>query len=148
MGSGRSIGYVQDKVSGPVELLRKLSRDVATYFNVANPNRRGSAVDPAKDIKALMVNLKESQVHTFVSGRKIKRTGKKKEKVAVDIFTKGKEVLEHRAFRDWKNRTGKFGADLFGCDMEYQHEQEDEEGGTGGSAEFDVEAELEMENEL
>lgn len=111
-------------------------------------------MNPEKDIRALIVDLKESQVHTFVSGRKIKRTGKKRERVAVDIFTEGMEVLEHSAFRDWKNRTGKFGADLFGC-------EQGEEGNAGGSVagcgetgdngvsvEFDVEADLEMENEF
>ena len=130
LGSCASVRYIQEKCSGPVELLRKLSRDVATYFEVTDPNRTNSTVDAATDIRALMVDLKESQVHTFTPGRKIRRPAqadkkkKKKEKVLpVDIFTEGKEVLECGAFRDWKNRAGKFGADLLGCDAEYLHEQ-------------------------
>lgn len=106
-----------------MELLRKWSHDVATYFEVTDPNRRSSTVTTAADIRALMVDLKESQVHTFVPGRKVVQTGSKKGKGVVDIFMEGKEVLEHSAFRNWKDRTGKFGADVFGCDAEYRHQQ-------------------------
>ena len=115
-------------------------------------------MDAAADIRALVVDLKESQVHTFVPGWKI-HTGSKKGKGVLDIFTEGKEVLERNAFRDWKNRTGKLGADVFGCDVEYQRQQETVVGDSavgGGEAgdnqeilvEFDVEAELERENEI
>ena len=106
-----------------------------------------------------MVDLKESQVHTFVCGRKI--VGSDKGKGVLDIFTAGKEVLEHGAFRDWKNRTGKLGADVFGCDTEYQHQQgeavgdrglDGDEGVAGGEkeapVEFDAQVDLEMENEI
>lgn len=160
LGSCASIAYIQNKCSGPVELLRKLSRDVATYFEVTDPNRRGSTVNAAADIRALVIDLKESQVHTLVPGRKIMQAGPKKGKGALDIFTEGKEVLEHGAFRDWKDRTGKFGADVSGCDA-YQHKHgavagdhvtEDREGVPGDEeeilVEFDVEADLEMENEI
>lgn len=157
LGSCASIGHIQHKVSGPVELLRTLSRDVATYFEIADPNRRSSTVDAEADIRALMVDLKESQVHTFVPGRRVAQTGQKKGKPgALDIFTEGKEVLEHGAFRDWKNRTGKLGADIFGCDVEYQQDMVGDPAADSGGAgddqellvEFDVEAELELENEI
>lgn len=142
-----------------MELLRKWSRDVATYFDVTDPNRRSSAVNAAADIRALMVDLKESQVHAFVSNRKITQTSSKKGKGIIDIFTEGKEVLERSAFRDWKDRTGKLGADIFGCDAEYQRQQGvvvgDMDGGeeTPGNeeevmVEFDAEADLERENEI
>lgn len=152
-----SIDYIQDKCSGPIELLRKLSRDVATYFNVTDPNRRSSTVNAAVDIRALVVDLKESQVHTLVHGRKIVQAGSGKGKGILDIFTEGKEALEHGAFRDWKDRTGKLGADVFGCDAEYRRQQGAVVGDhtVGGreadeevSVEFDVEADLEMENEI
>lgn len=68
--------------------------------------------------------------------------------------------MEHGAFRDWKGRTGKFGADVSSCDA-YQHQQgavvgdnlTEGRGGAPGdeeeiSVEFDVEADLEMENEI
>jgi len=76
-----------------------------------------------------MVDLKDSQVHTFVHGRKVIPTGPKKKKgpskkSVLDIFTEGKEVLENGLFDDWKDRTGKVGADVFGCDAEYQRQQE------------------------
>ena len=142
-----------------MELLRKWSRDVAIYFDVTDPNRRGSTVSNAADIKALIVDLKESQVHTLVSGQKIPQAGPKKDKGVTDIFTEGKEVLEQGAFRDWKNRTGKLGADIFGCDTSYQHQQEAVVGDVGGgegapgggeeaTAEFNVEVDLERENEI
>jgi hypothetical protein len=142
-----------------VELLRKWSHDVATYFDVTDPNRRSSPVNAAADIRALIVDLKESQVHTFVSGRTILQAGPKKGKGVADIFTEGKEVLEHGAFRDWKNRTGKLGADIFGCDTSYRNQQEamvgDVDGGEGVPGgdeeivvEFDAEADLERENEI
>ena len=116
-------------------------------------------MDATPDIRALIVDLKESQVHTFVPGRKITHTGSKKEKGVLDIFTEGKEILERNAFRDWKNRTGKLGADVFGCDAEYQRQQEtvvgDSTVGSGEAGdsqeilvEFDVEAELERGNEI
>lgn len=123
-----------------------------------------------------MVDLKDSRVHTFVHGRKVIPTGLKKKKGSpkksvLDIFTQGKEVLENGLFDDWKNRTGKLGADVFGCDVEYRRQQEAVVGGGGASGgecapedeevsgahthedevvlvEFDAEADLEIENEI
>jgi len=123
-GSCASISYIQDKASGPVELLRKLSRDVATYFNVTDVQRKHSEVDNKADIRALVMDLKDAKVHTLVPGRTITEASPNKGVNVVDIFTGGKEVLERTAFRNWKDRTGKLGADVFGCDPEYQHQQE------------------------
>ena len=159
LGSCASISHIQNKCSGSVELLRKWSRDVATYFNVTDPNRRSSTVNAAADIRALIIDLKESQVHTFVPGRKISQTNPKKGKGLIDVFTEGKEVLEHGAFRDWKDRTGKVGANVFGCNPNYWRQQgvvvgdmddggEEAGGEEEGTAEFDVEADLERENEI
>lgn len=155
------MSYIENKCSGPVELLRKLSRDVATYFDVTDLNRQSSTVNVSADIRALVIDLKDSQVHTPVHGRKITQTSQKKGKGStLDIFTEGKEVLEHGTFRDWKNRTGKLGADVFGCDTEYRHQQEAVVGDHGvageeevpgdeeGTAEFNVEADLEMADEI
>ena len=126
-----SISYIQEKGSGPVELLRKLSRDVATYFNITDINRRHSEVNKEADIRALVIDLKDSNVHTLVPGQTIMPVGPNKGRGATDIFTEGKEVLEHGAFRNWKDRTGKLGADVFGCDPEYQHQHEEVVGRRG-----------------
>ena len=131
-----------------------LSRDVACYFDVTDPNRSSSAVDAGADIRALAVDLKDSQVHIFVRGRKVIQASPNKKKAAsdekcapdeegasdkkgvankkdaaiktgvLDIFTQGKEVLENGLFGSWKNRTGKLGTDVFGCDAEYRHQHE------------------------
>jgi hypothetical protein len=147
-----------------VELLRKLSRDVATYFEVTDVSRRHSEVNKQADIRALVMDLKDSNIHTLVPGRTVAPIGSNKGKAVVDIFTEGKEVLERGAFRSWKDRTGKFGADVFGCDSEYQHQQEaamgeqgvdagpdmGSQGGEGDevSVEFDPLADPEMEDEI
>ena len=112
LGSCASIGYIQTKCSGPVELLRRLSRDVAIYFNVTDPNRQSSCVNATADIRALVLDLKDSKVHTFIHGRKITQIGPKKGKGALNIFAEGREVLERGAFLRWKDRTGKLGADV------------------------------------
>jgi hypothetical protein len=117
-----SISYIQEKGSGPVELLRKLSRDVATYFNITDVNRSHSEVNKEADIRALVIDLKDSNVHTLVPNRTIVAIGPNKGRGVTDIFTEGKEVLERGAFRGWKDRTGKLGADVFGCDPEYQRQ--------------------------
>lgn len=113
----------------------------------------------------MIVDLKESQVHTFIPGRQVGLSDLKKKKEVVDIFTEGKEVLEHRAFVAWMNRTRKLGSDILGCDNSYRRQHggvvgdmddgEDEscgEDGSGGgeerSVEYDVEADLEQENEI
>lgn len=110
-----------------MELLRRLSRDVSTYFKVTDVNRTHSTVNAEADIRALVMDLKDGKVHTFVAGRKIKRVDSKKDptkgKGAVDVLTEGKEVLENGLFRNWKDRTGKLGADIFGCDPECQRQQ-------------------------
>lgn len=153
------MSYIENKCSGPVELLRKLSHDVTAYFKVTDPNRQSSTVNAAADIRALLTDLKESRVHTFVPGRKVEQVGPKKGKAVLDIFTEGKEVLEHGMFRDWKDRTGKTGPDVFGCGAEYQDQQGAEVGDPGvadeapdneeeGQVEFNAEADLEMENEI
>jgi len=162
-GSCASMSYIREKGSGPVELLRKLSRDVAVHFDVTDVNRRHSEVSKEADINALVMDLKDANVHTFTSGQTVTQVDRKKGKAIVDIFTEGKEVLEHGAFRSWKDRTGKFGADILGCDSEYQCRQEvetgcrgvngetDAGGGDGDgdelSVEFDPLADPEMENE-
>ena len=106
-----------------MELLRKLSRDVATYFKVTDVQRRHSEVNKEADIRALVMDLIDSRVHTFVPGRTVAQVGPNKGKGVMDIFTEGKVVLERGAFRDWKNRTAKFGPDVFGCDAEYQQQE-------------------------
>lgn len=127
-----------------------------------------------------MLDLKDSQVHTPIHGRKLVRTDLKMKKKkgapaktitgVLDIFTQGKEALEHGLYGGWKNRTGKLGADIFGCDAEFQRQQEavvgdlGTDGGDGApegeemvfvepvesveSVEFDVEADLEVQNEI
>lgn len=120
-----SISYVQEKGSGPVELLRKLSRDVATYFNVTDVQRRHSEVSKKADIKALVMDLMDTKVHTFTRGRAVGKVDPDKGKGVADIFMEGKVVLERGAFRNWKDRTGKLaGADIFGINSEYEHQQE------------------------
>jgi hypothetical protein len=68
------------------------------------------------------------------------------------------------AFRNWKDRTGKLGADVFGCNADYQRQQGvaleecgpsgegeasgDKDGGDEMSVEFNVLADAEMENEI
>jgi len=160
LGSCASIAYIQSKCSGPVELLQKLSHDVATYFDITDPNRQSSRVNAAADIKALMMDLKDSNVHTFVRGRKIPQVSASKRKGVLDIFREGKEVLEQGTFRNWKDRTGKLGADVFGCDPEYQRRHGEilgehvisggagEPDGEEATVEFDVRVDLEMENEI
>lgn len=143
-----SMSYVREKGSGPVELLRKLSRDVATYFNVTDVNRKHSEVSKGTDIKALAMDLKDSRVHTLVPGRLVAPTEpvveevgskkKKKKRGIVDIFTEGKEALESSAFRKWKDRTGKLGADVLGCDPEFRSQCEMVMGQQGVEAETDA----------
>ena len=95
-------------------------------------NRRHSEVKKEIDLKALVMDLKDSKVHTLVPGRSVApaepaeevSSKKKKRKGIVDIFTEGKEALESSAFRKWKDRTGKLGADVFGCDAEYRSQCE------------------------
>ena len=163
-GSCASISYIQNKCSGPVDLLRRLSRDVATYFNVTDINRTSSTVNAEADIRALVMDLKDARVHTFVPGRTVTHVGPSKGKGVVDILTEGKEVLERGAFRNWKDRTGKLGADIFGYDLEYQHQKGVAVGEHGFKGEADVNeckdvdeemsveldalADAEMENEI
>jgi hypothetical protein len=146
-----------------VELLRRLSRDVATYFNVTDVNRTSSIVNAEADIRALVMDLKDAKVHTFIAGRTVAQVGPNKGKGVVDILTEGKEVLERGAFRNWKDRSGKLGADVFGCDSEYRRQQGavvgehgldgevDTNGGEDGdveTVEFDALADTEMEHEI
>lgn len=155
-----------------MELLRKLSRDVATYFNITDPNRQSSTGNATADIRALAIDLKDSQVHTPTPGQKFSQTQasskKKSIPIPIDIFTEGKDILENSAFRNWKNCTGKLGADVVGCDAAYQCQHEAVVGGhiaadegeapddneeapndkDEGQVEFDAEADLEMENEI
>ena len=147
-----------------MELLRKLSRDVATYFGVTDVQRSHSEVNKEVDVRALVMDLMDARVHSLVPGRTITQVGPNKGKGVLDIFTEGKVVLERGAFRDWKNRTAKFGPDVFGCDAEYQQQQEamvgqqgiDSGVGVGGqgddggeaSVEFDPLADPELENEI
>ena len=149
-----------------MDLLRRLSRDIATYFNVTDVNRTSSTVNVEADIRALVMDLKDARVHTFVAGRAVTRVGSSKGTGVVDILTEGKEVLERGAFRNWKDRTGKSGADMFGssCDSEYRHQQaavegenelegeadanDSKNGDKEMSVEFDVLADAEMENEI
>lgn len=146
-----------------MELLRKLSHTVATYFGITNVNRKHSEVNKQADIRALVMDLQDAKVHTLVPGRSITQVSPHKGKCVMDIFTEGKVVLERGAFRNWKDRTGKFGADIFGCDSEYQWQQEAVVGqqGVGGrvavgqgddgdevSVEFDPLADPEMADEI
>ena len=147
-----------------MELLRKLSRDVSNYFGITDACRQHSEVNKQADIRALAMDLKDSRVHTFTPGRTIELANPKKGKGVMDIFTEGKEVLERGAFRSWKDRTGKLGADVFGCDPEYQHQHEAvtgeqevgdgaDTGGQGGdedgvSVEFNPLVDLELEGEI
>lgn len=120
-----------------MELLRKLSRTVATYFGITDVNRKHSEVNKEADIRALVMDLKDAKVHTFIPGRSIARVGPNKGKGVMDIFTEGKAVLERGAFRNWKDRTGKFDADIFGCNSEYRCQQEaavGQQGVDGGAA--------------
>ena len=163
LGSCASISYIQNKCSGPVDLLRRLSRDVATYFNVTDINRTSSTVNTDADIRALVMDLKDAKVHTFSAGRAVTPVGPNKGTGVIDILTQGKEALERGAFWNWKDRTGKLGADVFGCDEEYRHQQGvgvgdcglDGEAGTNddkGDVEmlvvFDPLVDDEMENEI
>ena len=166
-----SISYIKEKGSGPVEILRKLSHDVATYFDITDVNRRHSEVNKQADIKALVTDLKDARVHTLHPGRTItldasekakcvaKAKGSaNKEKVALDkakgitdVFTEGKAVLEQAAFESWMNRTGKLGSDVVGCDPAFQHQHEMELGpeggitGTDGETQYDSGVEVEFD---
>jgi hypothetical protein len=144
--------------------LQRLSRDVATYFDVTDVNRTSSTVNAEADIRALVMDLKDARVHTFVAGRTVTPVSGNKGKGVIDVLTEGKEVLERSAFRSWKDRTGKLGADVFGCDADYQRQQGvsleecgpgdegeasgNKDGGDEMSVEFNVLADAEMENEI
>ena len=82
-----SISYIKEKGSGPVEILRKLSRDVAAYFNTSDVNQRHSDVSKGGDIKALVMDLTDAHVHTLNPGRTIMLDGSHKAKGATK--TKG-----------------------------------------------------------
>jgi len=100
---------------------------VATYFNITDVSRWHSEVNNLADVRALAMDLKDSNVHTLVPGRTVTPSSLKKgkdTKVIKDIFIEGKEVLESGAFRGWKDRTGKYEADVFGCEPGSQHQQE------------------------
>ena len=110
------------------------------------------------------MDLKDARVHTFVPGWTVTHFGPSKGKGVVDILTEGKEVLERGTFRNWKDHTGKLGADIFGYDLEYQHQKGVAVGEHGFKSEADVNeckdvyeemlveldvlADAEMENEI
>lgn len=140
-----SISYIQEKGSGPVELLRKLSRDVAAYFDITDVQRKHSEVNKQADIRALVMDLMDASVHTLIPGRTIPQAGPNKGNGIVDIFTEGKEVLERAAFRNWKDRTAKFGPDVFGCDLGVVGQQGVDGEVDMGSQDSDVEDEALVE---
>lgn len=126
---------------------------MADYFGVTDTSRRHSEVNKQADIRALVMDLKDSDVHTLVPGRTVAPVGLNKGKVIMDIFTEGKEVLEHGAFRSWKDRTGKFEANVFGGDMGQGVNSGADMGSQGDdrddvSVEFDSLADPELEGEI
>ena len=125
-------------------------------------------VNKQTDVRALAMDLKDSNVHSSVPGRVVtpailkKGKGTKVTAVVKDIFAEGKEVLELGAFRSWKDRTGKYDTDVSGCDPESQHQEAAEGQGVGDGVEVDGEggdrdemsvefnplADLELEGEI
>lgn len=143
---------------------------MATYFEITDVSRRHLEVNKQTDVRALAMDLKDSNVHSLVPGRTVTPAGLKRGKgtkvvaVVKDIFVEGKEVLELGAFRGWKDRTGKYDTDVFGCDPGSQHQREaaaegqgvgegvemDGQGGDGDevSVEFNPLADPELEGEI
>ena len=68
-GANTSIEFVQNKSSACVEVLRSLVHDVAAHFGANDYHRRHCEVDYDGDLKALLVDLAEQDVHTLHSNR-------------------------------------------------------------------------------
>lgn len=110
--------YIQNKSSACVEILRSLSHDVATYFQVTDPHRSHRDVNIEGDLEALLIDLKEQNVHSCKGERRVppprikRRRGTRqvrKTKVTSgvhDVLTQGRKALSSGGlFAKWLART-------------------------------------------
>ncbi|KAI0729035.1 hypothetical protein C8Q72DRAFT_884709 [Fomitopsis betulina] len=66
-GSNASMVNIQNKSSACIEVLQNLSTDVTTYFNVCDHHRSHREVNVEADLQALLVDMKEQKIHTFIT---------------------------------------------------------------------------------
>lgn len=109
---------IQNKSSACVEVLRSLTHDVATYFNVTDFHRSHQEVSIEGDLEALLIDLNEQSIHSYRANRRVppphmkKRKGtqnarKQKRTTGVrDVLTEGLQALTRtKLFEKWRNRT-------------------------------------------
>ncbi|TFY76948.1 hypothetical protein EWM64_g7063 [Hericium alpestre] len=127
LGSGVTMDYIIKKSSACVEVLRRLSHEMTSYFGVADFHRGRREVNIRGDIHALCLDLATHAIHEQTRERRVPLPATAKPKgrsarypdpkahTAVrDVLVDGHAaLLEGHLFEHWMKRTGKGGTDIY-----------------------------------
>jgi hypothetical protein len=125
MGSCASIAHVQEKSSACVEVLRRLSHEMASWFLVRDFNCKRTEVSINADITALCLDISVQKIHFLNPHRKVlntttqRKNGTRKNSAVRDVLLDGMKMLMDKGmYGHWLKRTGAEGTDLYGSDSE------------------------------